>query len=197
MKTTGGRLDDQERTDAELVDTIRRTDGRDGLEELVRRHTSRVRSIVYPLVLNEADADDVTQEAMIRALNGLDGFRSDAAFTTWLHRVALNTARNFLRSRNRRLRILAPDELPEDIADEPFRTPAREMEAAELDRAIGDAMGRLPTEQRIALSLVAIQHLDEKEAARVAGCTHATLRWRVYRARQRLRQLLTAFTVTA
>ena len=183
-------MHDPEQTDAELVDAIRRTDGRDGVEELVWRHTGRVRSIVYPLVLNDADADDVTQEALVRALNGLDGFRSGAAFTTWLHRVAVNTARNFLRSRNRRLKVLAPDELPEDVADAPFRTPPRETETAELDRAIGDAMARLPTEQRIALSLVAIQCLDEKEAARVAGCAHATLRWRVHRARQRLRKML-------
>jgi RNA polymerase sigma-70 factor, ECF subfamily len=189
-RPAGGRLDNQEPTDAELVDAIRRTDGREGVEELVRRHTGRVRRIVYPLVLNDADADDVTQEAMVRALNGLDGFRSDAAFATWLRRVALNAARNFLRGRNRRATVLATDDPPADAADEPFRTPACEAEAAELDRAIGDAMGRLPAEQRIALSLVAIERLDEKEAARVAGCAHATLRWRVYRARQRLRRLL-------
>ena len=183
-------MEDQEQTDVELVASIHRTAGQDGLEELVRRHTGRVRSIVYPLVLNDTDADDVTQETMLRAIRGLDGFRADAAFTTWLHRVALNTARNFLRSRNRRLRLLATDELAEDAADEPFRTPPRETETAELDRAIADAMKRLPAEQRIALSLVAIQRLDEKEAAHVAGCAHATLRWRVFRARRRMREIL-------
>ena len=181
---------EEQRTDAELLDAIRQTDGQDGLEALVRRHTGRVRSIVYPILLNEADADDVVQEAMLRALDGLDGFRSDATFTTWLHRVAVNTARNFLRSRTRRLRVFVSDESQEDVADELHRTPAREAEAEELNRAINDAMGRLPPEQRIALSLVTIQRLDEKEAARVAGCAHATLRWRVHRARQRLRQLL-------
>ena len=183
-------MEDYEQTDAELIESIRQTGGRDGLEALVRRHTGRVRSVVYPLVLNEADADDVTQEALLRALKGLDGFRSDAAFTTWLHRVALNTARNFLRSRNRRLRVLTLDETPEDIADASFRTPARETESEEMDHAIREAMESLPPEQRIALSLVVLQRLDEKEAARVAGCGHATLRWRVHRARQRLQHLL-------
>ena len=183
-------MEDREQTDDELVATIRRTAGLDGVEELVRRHTGRVRNIVYPLVLNDADADDVTQETLLRALNGLDGFRADAAFTTWLHCVALNTARNFLRGRSRRLRLLTPDELPEDATDEPFRTPAHAAETVELDHAIAEAMGRLPAEQRIALSLVAIQRLDEKEAARVAGCAHATLRWRVFRARRRMREML-------
>ncbi len=183
-------MDEQGLTDAELVAMIRQTGDQLAIESLVRRHTGRVRSMVYPLVLNDADADDVTQEALLRALNGLAGFRAESSFTTWLHRVAVNTARNFLRSRNRRLRLWTSEAVPEDVADAAFRTPARSAEAVELDHTIAHAMQELPDEQRIALSLVVIQQLDEKEAAQVAGCGHATLRWRVHRARCRMRHLL-------
>lgn len=179
-----------DRSDTELIDAIRRTGDPGCLEALVQRHTGRVRALVYPLVLNDADADDVTQEAMLRALAGLDGFAGRAAFTTWLHRVAVNTARNFLRSRNRRWAAQSDGDVPEDLPDPAGLTPARAMEADETDRAVSAAMAQLPVAQRLALSLVAMQRLPEEEAARVSGCTHATLRWRLFRARQRLRVIL-------
>jgi len=183
-------LDEQEQSDAELLDTIRRTGGAAELDELASRYTGRVRCIVYPLVLNDADADDVTQEAMVRALKGLDGFRADASFSTWIYRVAVNTALNFLRKRNRRAAMWVADEQMEDVADLAFRAPTGEAEHAEIDRAISEAMQQLPVAQRTALSLVAIQGLPEKEAARIAGCAHATLRWRLFRARRRLGEML-------
>lgn len=190
-------MDAEDRTDAELLDAIRSAGDAGALEALLTRHTGRVRNIVYPLVLNDADADDVTQEAMLRALRGLDSFRAQSSFATWLYRVAVNAAKDFLRSRNRRGRRFAEECETEESADLPFRTPAREAESAELDAAIGAALAQLPDDQRIALSLVVLQGLPERDAAQVAGCAHATLRWRVFRARRRLRETLAGAGVGA
>ena len=153
----------------------------------MNRHMKPVRSVIHALVLNEADADDVTQEAMLRIISGLDTFRGQAAFTTWRYRVAVNTALSFLRQRNRlRVRLSAVDP-PDEAPDREDRTPPRQAEASELNRLITAAMKLLPPEQRAALALVAIQGLSEKEAAIACRCNFATLRWRLYRARQRLR----------
>jgi len=183
-------LDVSDPTDRELVARFRAANDADSVNELVRRYTGRVRSVVYPLLLDDADADDVTQEALVRAIDALGSFRGDAAFATWVYRIAVNTAKNYLKRRNRRRALLTDEGAPEAVADAACRTPAQATETADLDRAITAAMARLPFAQRTAIALVAIRGLDDREAARAAGCNAATLRWRLHRARQRLRRLL-------
>lgn len=183
-------MDVAQSTDRELVDRFRAANDPDSLNELVCRYTGRVRSVVYPLLLDDADADDVTQETLLQALDALSTFRGDAAFSTWMYRVAVNTAKNYLKRRNRQRALLEEESDPEAVADAAHRTPPRAAETADRNRAITAAMGRLPLDQRTALSLVAIQGLDGREAARAAGCNAATLRWRLHRARSVLRQLL-------
>lgn len=183
-------MDGPERTDAELVDAIRRKGDQGALEVLLARHIRRVWKIVYGLVQNAADADDVTQEVQLHVLKGLGNYRSDATYTTWLYRVATNTAKNFLRSRNRRGSHLASDDWLENVADHSFRTPTGELATAEFNRTMNDAIAQLPLEQRVALTLVVMEQMPEKEAAKVAGCAHATLRWRLFRARMRLQKFL-------
>lgn len=183
-------MSEAEPTDQEVVARFRVDGDPRCLEVLVRRHTARVRSLVFALVLNDADADDVAQDAMLRALAGLRTFRGEAGFATWLHRIAVNTAKNFLRQRNRHRAFLVDDCELEEVADEPHRSPSRQAESAELDSAVTAAMARLPVDQRAAISLVVLEGLPEREAARVAGCNAATLRWRLHRARQRLRAML-------
>ena len=174
----------------ELIAAFRSSDDPRILEEIVKRHMTHVRTVVHSLVLNAADADDVTQDAMLRILNGLKSFRGNAAFSTWRYRVAVNTAMSFIRKRSRlRSRFSEIDPLP-DMPDCMDSTPPREAEASELDRQITAAMSQLPPEQRAAIALVAIQGLSEKDAAIACGCNFATLRWRLHRARKRLKDAL-------
>lgn len=183
-------MNDPEPTDQEAIARFQADGDPRCLEMLVRRHTGRVRAVVLPLVLNDADADDVAQDAMLRALAGLRTFRGEAAFTSWLHRIAVNTAKNLLRRRGRDRALLVDDYPVDEVVDPIDRSPARVAEALDMDRAIAQAMARLPADQRVALSLVAIQGLDDREAARVAGCRAATFRWRLHRARERMREWL-------
>src|SRR5262245_60924976 len=92
-----------EPTDEQLLASYRDTRRPEVLDELLRRHVPRVRGMVYQMVLNQADADDLTQEVFLRALRGLGQFNGRACFSTWLYRVAMNTAHSFLaRRRSRR-----------------------------------------------------------------------------------------------
>ena len=175
-------------TDAELIAAA--LAGRpDSVAALARRHTARVRAAVYPIVLNHADADDVTQETLVKAVSSLASFKSGAAFSTWLHRVAVNTALNFLR-RKKRFPETGNEDAFSNIEDTTAPTPSENLESAELDAAITRAMQKLPPKQRLAVSLVIIRDLDECEAATIAGCHPATLRWRLHAARQKLKSLL-------
>lgn len=156
----------------------------------MKRHIGHVRAAVFPLVLNAADTDDVAQEAMLRIIEGLRTFRGTAAFATWRYRVAVNTAISFLRSRNRHQAHLSDYEPSADLPDRQACDPAQAAEASEMDDRISEAMAKLPPNQRAAISLVAIQGMSDKEAAIACECNCATLRWRVHRARQRLKHEL-------
>lgn len=191
-----GHLDLTEPTDWELVVRFRTGNDPDTLNELVHRYTGRIRAVVFPLLLNDTDADDVTQEALLRVLDSLGTFRGDAAFSTWAYRIAVNTAKNYLKRRNRRWSLLSERSDPETVADAAYLAPARAAETADSDRAISAAMAQLPFAQRTALTLVAIQGLDGREAARAAGCNAATLRWHLHQARKRMRQILEEEGVT-
>ena len=184
-----------DKTDLELVALARAGQAQEAVATLVRRHTPRVRTIVYPMVLNHADADDVTQEAMVKVVASLETFKGGAAFSTWVHRVAVNTALNFIKRRKRRAVESEGMDALAQVEDTAAR-PLEKLEAEELDAAVSRAMSKLSAEQRLAVSLVILQGMDEREAAAVAGCPAATLRWRLHAARKRLKTLLKDVRVT-
>ena len=168
-----------------------REDDQTDVATLVRRHTPQVRAIVCPMVLNHADADDVTQEAMVRVVSSLGTFRGGAAFSTWVHRIAVNTALNFIKRRKRRRAAEAEGmDVLAEVEDTSAAQPPDNLEAKEVDAAVSRAMSELPPEQRMAVSLVILQGMDERTAAAVAGCHAATLRWRLHAARKKLKALL-------
>jgi RNA polymerase sigma-70 factor (ECF subfamily) len=182
--------DGAEPTDGEIVIRYLADGDPSGLDLLVKRHAARLRAVVFPLVLHEADADDVVQESFIKGFAGLRRFRGDATFASWIYRIGVNTAKNYLRKRGRqRLAWIAPDVL-EETCDRRAEAPPDMAVAGETEERICRCMERLPLAQRVALSLVAIQGIAEHEAARIAACRPATLRWRLHRARQRMRALL-------
>ncbi len=157
---------------------------------LVDNYLARVRRLMYQMTLDDADADDLTQEVFLKVWQKLDSFRGEAKVSTWLYRVAFNTAESFLR-RQRRSPINSHAELPEAVAQ---RTEDPETVAAssELDGAIAAALASLPDKLRSAIVLTAIEGVESHEAARILGCARATLYWRIHKARKLLEQRLQA-----
>jgi len=144
--------------------------------------------MVYQMVLNDADADDVTQEVFVCVIRGVEQFRGGSRFSTWLHRIVLNTVRSFFR-RRRRGHEPAGEALRDPAADAGV-APDRRAMGNELDAAVSEAIGSLPEPLRTALVCTTLQGMGVREAARIAGCAPATIYWRVHKARKLLRQRL-------
>jgi RNA polymerase sigma-70 factor (ECF subfamily) len=139
------------------------------------------------MVLNDSDADDVTQEVFLRVSRGIGRFRQEAKFSSWLHRIAVNTTMDFLRRRSRRP-AGSRDEMP-DLPD-PQPGPAHLAASRELGMDIHDALSELSPRLRAAITMVAIQGMTTRDAAQACGCLPATLSWRVHQARKILREKL-------
>lgn len=176
--------------DEALVLRFRETGEVAWLDELFGRHMDRIRRLIFPIVLDADAADDLAQEACIRATRSILSFRGDAAVATWLNRIAINTALAFLRCR-RRAPAMSGDE---DLSRQPSRGagPCDEVMGGEMDRAVHRAMADLPGDLRAAISLTALQGLSPAEAAKQSGCLTATMYWRVHQARKLLRKALRA-----
>jgi len=179
---------DRQPTDEELVAAYRESGRPEVLDGLLRRHTGRVRAMMYQMVLDDADADDLTQEVFLRAVRGLSRFEGRSRFSTWLHRIAMNAAHSFLRQRSRSREVAA-----DGLADRPdgrIPTPDKAAIARELDAEVAAAMAELPPTWRAALVLRVFHGLGVREAARVEGCAASTIYWRVHKARGFLRKRL-------
>ena len=174
--------------DLQLVLRFNRTGELRVLEELLVRHMSRLRQIIYPIVLNHSDADDLTQEACLRAARALPDFRGESGFSTWITRIGINTALAFLRSRKR----LPPVDGGESLADlcSPLDNPRDAAATAENDARVEAALAELPPELRAAITLTVLQGLTPAQAAEACGCLTATLYWRVHQARKLLKRSL-------
>jgi RNA polymerase sigma-70 factor (ECF subfamily) len=176
--------------DVELLQGYAATGEMRWLDELFGRHVAHVRNIVFPIVLHEADADDVTQEVFLRAARGLTHFRRSSQFSTWLHRIAVNTAVEFLR-RRKRMPVCDGMDAVEQHPDA-GSLPDSGLIARENDSQIGAALRELSPELRAAITLTAIEGLSTTEAAAACNCLAATLYWRVHKARKILRGKLGA-----
>jgi RNA polymerase sigma factor (sigma-70 family) len=171
-------------SDEQLVAAWRQSGDRGPLETLATRHLATVHRMVHSMTLNEVLADDLVQEVFLRAFRSLSAFQGRAQFTTWLYRITMNVVHDTL-ARGRRSPIDGRRELPLDTASRADLPEAR-VEQAELDEAVTRAIAMLPPKLRAAAVLVMIEELDPAEAARIEGCSRATIYWRLHEARKRL-----------
>lgn len=167
---------------------------------LVAKYQRKLLRLVSRLVRDQAEAEDVTQEAFIKAYRALAGFRGDSAFYTWLYRIGVNTAKNWLVANGRR----APTSTELDNEDaENFGesdllrdvdTPERLLMTKQIGETVNEAMAELPEELRTAISLREVDGLSYEEIAQVMDCPIGTVRSRIFRAREaiavKLRPLL-------
>ena len=158
------------------------------LEELIRRHLPGVRRTVFQMVLDDADADDVTQEVFLRAIRGLDGFDGRSKFSTWLFRISMNTAHTHLRRRPKHRAAGGPE--PAERPAKSQAAPDERMMTVELAADVQAALGCLSPALRAALVLTALRGMPPAEAANLEQCSLSTMYWRIHEARKQLRDQL-------
>jgi RNA polymerase sigma-70 factor (ECF subfamily) len=159
---------------------------RSAFEALVRRHQSAVRRLVFRYVKSEADAKDITQSAFVKVFEKLPEFRGEAAFRTWLFRIAINLALNHVRGTPAELAPLG------DVAAFTSSLETSRLVAAELWRKVSARLDDLPPKQRLALELRIFHDLSFEEVAAVAGFSIESAKANFHHAVKRLRGLLPA-----
>src|SRR4051812_34359132 len=175
------------------LDRARRGD-RDAFGRLVRRHQRRVYGAALHLLGNHSDADDVTQEAFVRAYRGLAGFDGRADFFTWLYRIAVNTALNALRSGKRGAALSQRSGAeaahvggrPEALGRGAPSPAQRAEHAGEVARVLA-AVVELSPALRVTLVLATVEELPHKQIAEILQIPEGTVAWRVNEARRLLR----------
>ncbi|KAF1689248.1 RNA polymerase sigma factor RpoE [Pseudoxanthomonas taiwanensis] len=156
---------------------------------LVRKYQHRIVGLIGRYIPDWSECQDVAQETFLRAYRAIGSFRGEAQFYTWLHRIAVNTAKNHLVAHNRRPPTDDIDaaEAAQYEAGSRLRdtdTPEREAMRGELERAVMAAVERLPEELRVAITLREVEGLSYEEIAQRMGCPIGTVRSRIFRARE-------------
>ncbi len=174
--------------DIDLVRRVQRGDKR-AFDLLVLKYQQKVAGVVSRYLRDQADIQDVVQEAFIKAYRALPKFRGDSAFYTWLYRIAINTAKNFLVSKSRRPPGSDVDAEVAEQLDVGGRlqsraTPEELLMMEEVESAVWDAINALPDELRTAITLREIDGMSYEEIAQAMDCPVGTVRSRIFRARE-------------
>lgn len=184
--------------DHELVLRAQSGDKR-AFELLVVKYQRRVERLLSRLVRDTAEVDDVAQETFIRAYRALSAFRGESAFYTWLYRIAINTAKNYLATRGRRPQLAVEqhgDDEAVDVSEQmpDYHTPETELSNRQIVTTVNEVVESLPDELRVAITLREMEGLSYEDIAAIMNCPIGTVRSRIFRAREaiavRLRPLL-------
>ncbi len=168
----------------------------DAFGQLVSKYQQRIYHTAYQITSNHSDADDLSQDAFIRAYRSIGSFDERSSFYTWLYRIAVNVAINHMRQQGRRGRSFSLDE--QMIVDSresglPGQSKGDQQEALELKELheeVTKAIDSLPLTEKTAVVLAVLQGLSHRDVAEIEGCSEKTISWRVFRARNRLKQRL-------
>ena len=182
----------------ELVRRARRGD-LPAYDELVRRYQERIYATVYHMTANHEDANDLAQEAFIKAFQALRSFKGGSSFYTWIYRIAVNKTINFLKQRRNKSQMSLDDldfnaeHDPDLVALVSEKTPRREVGLAELQEKLNAAMLRLSEPHRLVVTLHDVQGLSHEEIAKIMDCNIGTVRSRLFYARQQLQAYLSDY----
>jgi len=171
----------------------------EGYDELVRRYQERIYATVYHMTANHEDANDLAQEAFIKAFQALKTFKGGSSFYTWVYRIAVNKTINFLKQRKNKAQM-SLDDLDFNAEHDPDlmaliseKTPRREINLAELQEKLNTAMQKLSEPHRLVVTLHDVQGLSHEEIADIMGCNIGTVRSRLFYARQQLQAYLSDY----
>ncbi len=172
-----------------LVERVRNGDKR-AFELLVEKYRRKIGRLLSRMVRDPEEVEDIAQETFIKAYRALPQFRGDAAFYTWLYRIAVNTAKNYLAARNRSM--LAVSEVTgedEEGGEErhvapDIDTPDAQLLSKQIAYAVTEAVEALPEELRTAITLREIEGMSYEDIAVFMGCPIGTVRSRIFRARE-------------
>jgi RNA polymerase sigma-70 factor (ECF subfamily) len=184
--------------EAELVKRAR-TGDLAAYDDLVRRYQERIYATIYHMTANHEDANDLAQEAFIKAYQALRSFKGGSSFYTWVYRIAVNKTINFLKQRKNKTQM-SLDDLDSNAEHDPDlvaliseKTPRREANLAELQLNLNIAMQKLSEPHRLVVTLHDVQGLSHEEVAKIMDCNIGTVRSRLFYARQQLQAYLSDY----
>lgn len=186
------------KADAILVRKVQQGDNA-AFDVLVRKYQHKILKLVMRYIRDPSEAEDVTQEAFLKAYRALPKFRGDSAFYTWIYRIAINTAKNFLVAAKRRpldynLDLQDSEQYDMQARLKNIDSPERMMLTEEIRSTVNRAIDKLPEDLRTAIILREMEGMSYEEIAQAMECPVGTVRSRIFRAREaidkRLRPLL-------
>ena len=180
---------DERQIDQELVERAQQGDTK-AFEMLVVKYNRRLGRLLSRFIKDEHEVNDVVQESFIKAYRALPNFRGDSAFYTWLYRISINTAKNFLANNNKRPSMSSDItngdgevmDVVEQVADN--LTPEAELMNKQILQTVESAVAKLPEDLRRAITLREMDGLSYEEIAEVMQCPIGTVRSRIFRARE-------------
>jgi RNA polymerase sigma-70 factor (ECF subfamily) len=184
----------EQSVDQALVERTQRGD-KAAFDILVQKYQHKVIKLVARYVKDPEEVLDVSQEAFIKAYRAISRFRGDSAFYTWMYRIAINTAKNYLVARKRRLPSIDIDiqdaeqfEGESNLKD--YATPEQMLQRDEVEKVVLSAVEQLPEDLRTAIMLRELDGLSYEEIAQAMSCPVGTVRSRIFRAREAIDKML-------
>lgn len=194
MKQDNNNKMSEKTLDAELVEQAKKGHI-PAFEMLVNRYQQRVANVIAKLVKNRSEIEDVAQEVFIKVFRALPRFRGDSSFYTWVYRIAINTAKNHLVAKSRRIQNtqVEYEEAESFSGNEAHRnldTPDAVYARGELEQVMSKAISQLPEDLKTAIILREVDGLSYEEIAEEMACPIGTVRSRIFRARDAIDQAL-------
>jgi len=168
-------------------------------DELVKRYQERIYATIYHMTSNHEDANDLAQDAFIKAFSALKSFKGGSTFYTWLYRIAVNKTINFLKQRKNKYHLSLNDldfnaeNDPDLVALISHKTPQRDAGLSELQKKLNEALLKLSEPHRMVVVLHDVQGMSHDEIAEIMGCNIGTVRSRLFYARQQLQGYLAEY----
>lgn len=183
--------------DQQLVERVQRGD-KQAFDLLVIKYQRKLARLLSQFIRDAAEVEDVTQEAFIKAYRALPSFRGESAFYTWLYRIGINTAKNFLVTQGRRAPTTTSLGFDSEDAENfeegsqlrEMNTPESELMSKQIAETVNQTLQELPEELRAAITLREIEGLSYEEIASIMNCPIGTVRSRIFRARETIAEKL-------
>jgi len=181
--------------DQQLVERVQNGD-KQAFDLLVVKYQRKLTRLLSQFIRDPAEVEDVTQEAFVKAYRALPSFRGDSAFYTWLYRIGINTAKNYLVSQGRKVSTQQgidtedAENFEEGSVLREMHTPESELMSKQIAQTVNQTLERLPDELRTAIVLREIEGLSYDEIATIMDCPIGTVRSRIFRAREAISEEL-------